>query len=84
MASRMEMVCSQCGRPIVRGDDYWCSDLTEDRLFCSDRCMREFILEDDDLVEKVLDDWMETNAELYEMETDDPYDMYGVDEKDFI
>lgn len=84
MAKRELVTCSQCGKPIDIGDSYFCSDRTDDRLFCSAECMRDYIAEDDRLCKSVVEDWMETNAKEYEMESDDPYDRYGVSERDFI
>lgn len=75
--------CAECGRVISIGDECWMSPVTDERMFCSDECMRNWI-KDSDKLDEVIDDWMEDNAQCYDLESDDPYDRYGVHESDFI
>ena len=78
----MTVECSECGRAIEIGDEYWMSSVSGERLFCKPECLKEWIKESDKL-DEVIDDWMEDHAENYDMESDDPYDRYGVRESDF-
>ena len=84
MNSRYDIECSECGRTIGIGDDYITSELTDGKCFCSEDCMKRYIAADDKLYDKVIEEWMESNAEWYQNEADDPYDRYGVSERDFI
>lgn len=75
--------CARCDRSIDIGDEFYTSNLTGDRLFCSSGCMERFIADDSDLVEKVVEEWVEDHADGGELASSDPYDRYGVSESDF-
>lgn len=75
--------CAYCGRAITIGDEYWMSPVSDDRMFCSQDCLREWI-RDSDKLDRVIDDWMEDNSYNYDLDPDDPYDRYGVRRSDFI
>lgn len=83
MSRRYDIECDECGRVIGLGDDYVTSDLTDGKCFCSVECMKSYIAADDNLYDKVIEDWMESNAEWYSNEAEDPYDRYGVSRGDF-
>lgn len=74
--------CSNCDRPILVGDYYFTSIRTEGRYYCSEKCMKQHIL--DTMADEIVDDWIEANAEEYSMESSDPYARYGVNMGDFI
>lgn len=75
--------CEECGRPIIPGRDYLTnSTLLENKIFCSERCVKDWILENK--TKEVVSNWIEDNTEEYQMESDDPYDRYGVSPGDFV
>ena len=73
--------CAYCDKIIPRGADYYGSVITTNRCFCSEKCMKEELRIM--FLDEVIDDWFEDNAIVYTEEPDDPYDKYGVDERDF-
>ena len=80
MARRIE-TCTQCGRQIDLGSEYYVIK-GKDHQFCSCECMKEFVRES--MFDEMFEDWAEENMEAYDMESDDPYDRYGVSERDFF
>lgn len=77
----MARECANCGKTIEVGDDYIKSYLTKDNCYCSEICMREDIY--DKFEEDVVHAYVEEKGEWYTEEADDPYDRYGVSERDF-
>lgn len=77
--------CEQCGQEIRINQDYLASAPHKMRLFgkefCSVDCLKEFLR--NNMLDEVLDDWIDENMEEYTMEADDPYDRYGVYPEDF-
>ena len=80
MTRRIE-TCSYCGKQINIGDEYYIIKSKDALTFCSCECMKEFVREN--MFDEMFDDWAEENMESYDMESDDPYDRYGIDERDF-
>ena len=78
----MACECSNCGKPICTGDDYIVTSITKDSRFCSEKCLKEALLEN--YQEEVIDDWKSEKAEWYGEEPSDPYDRYGVSRSDFF
>lgn len=81
----MAHTCEQCGREIRKNQDYLADAADKMRLFgkefCSVDCLKEYLR--NNMLDEVLDDWIDENMEVYTMEADDPYDRYGVYPEDF-
>ena len=73
--------CPQCGKYMTLGDDYYTSRHTGDLEFCSRECIRAWASES--CFDEILDEWEDESVEEYEYEAEDPYDRYGVSERDF-
>lgn len=74
--------CCGCGKTIAYGDLYFSSIRISDRIFCCKRCMRDWILDND--CEAIVSDWIDDNAEEYDLEADDLYGRYGISRGDFV
>ena len=75
------MICDVCEKTIYVNDDYFMSSITGDRCYCSEKCMKKDLR--GKFIDEVIDEWFEEKAEAYTEEAEDPYDKYGVDQRDF-
>ena len=79
---REKHYCENCYNPIEIGQDYFLSGILLDgKAFCSKRCLKEWVL--DNKADEIVEEWIDDNVEEYTMESDDPYDRYGVSPGDF-
>ena len=80
MNRRIE-TCNHCGKQINIGDEYYIIKGKDALTFCSFECMKEFVREN--MINEIIEEWAEENTETYELESDDLYDRFGVNESDF-
>lgn len=79
-------ICEQCGKEIRINQEYLADAPGKMRMngkeFCCVACVKEYLI--DHMHDEVLEDWIDENMGEYQMEADDPYDRYGVSERDFV
>lgn len=76
------MVCDKCGRDIKTGSTIYMNEkFAPNKVFCSSDCLNEHLKDNClDLILEVIDEDYGSTAEK---ESDNPYDNFGVNPRDF-